>query len=112
MSKYHAIRTNGYASKKEAKRAQELKLLEIAGQIENLVEQVPYELIPKQIREDGKAERAVVYKADFEYDELTFTNDTVRRKFIVEDVKGMKTPEYVIKRKLMLLIHGITIKET
>ncbi len=60
MSKYGNRRTNGYASKREASRAQELRLLEKAGKIHNLREQVPFELIPKQ---DG--ERARKYVADF-----------------------------------------------
>lgn len=77
--------------------------LEKAGAIQNLHRQVKFELIPSQ-RIDGKVvERACGYVADFLYqqdDEL-----------IVEDVKGYKTPEYRIKKKLMLWRHGIRIKE-
>jgi hypothetical protein len=100
MSKYGAVRTNGYASKREAARAMELKLLEHAGVISDLKEQVAFELIPKQ---DG--ERAVSYKADF-----TYVNQV--GEFVCEDVKGCKTPEYIIKRKLLLFIHHIKILET
>jgi len=96
--KYHSIKTNGYDSKAEAKRAEELKLLQRAGKISDLQEQVHFELIPKQA-----GERAVIYKADFTYWE--------NGSLVVEDVKGMKTREYVIKRKLMLHVHGIRIRE-
>jgi hypothetical protein len=49
------------------------------------------------------AERRCVYVADFVY--------TEDGKKVVEDTKGMRTKEYVIKRKLMLYIHHIKIKE-
>jgi len=98
MNKFGAKKTNGYDSKAEAKRAGELKLMERAGKIKSLEEQVSFELIPKQA-----GERSVVYKADFAYWEDGL--------YVVEDVKGMKTREYVIKRKLMLHVHGIRIKE-
>jgi hypothetical protein len=101
VSKYRNKRTNGYASKREAKRAAELRLLEKAGEIEDLREQVPFVLIPKQ---DG--ERACKYVADFVYAEMP---SGVR---IIEDCKGMKTDVYKIKRKLMLKVHGIRIRET
>ena len=96
--KYRNIQTNGYASKAEAKRAVELKLLESAGQIQDLQEQVKFEIIPKQ-----KGERAAHYVADFVY--------TRNGEQVVEDVKGVKTPAYVLKRKLMLLGWGISIME-
>lgn len=87
-----------FDSKKEYNRYCELKLMERAGLIHNLELQKKYELIPKQ----GK-ERAVHYIADFVYEENGET--------IVEDTKGVKTKEYIIKRKLMKYIHGIEIKE-
>lgn len=92
-----------FDSKKEARRWQELRLLERAGEITNLSRQVPYELIPPQRRDDGKPERAVSYIADFTYDD--------HGKRVVEDTKGMKTRDYIIKRKLLLKVHGITVKE-
>lgn len=103
-----------FDSKKEAKRYAELKLLERAGEIKHLALQVPFELIPTQRELDtigknggvhkGKViERAVIYKADFTYWQ--------GNEFVVEDTKGFRTPEYVIKRKLMLYIHGIQIRE-
>ena len=108
MSKYNAQKTTvdgiTYDSCKEAVRAQELRLLLRAGVISNLREQVPYELIPAQKNEYGKViERAVVYKADFVYDE--------KGKTVVEDTKGVRTKEYIIKRKLMLYEYGIRIRE-
>lgn len=91
-NKYHARKVvrDGitFDSAKEAKRYSELRILERCGQISNLRLQVPFELIPK-----NKEERAVKYIADFVYDE--------NGKTIVEDVKGMKTRDYIIKRKLM-----------
>ena len=102
MGKYKNVKTvlDGIAfdSKKESARYAELKLLARSGLIQNLRLQVPFELIPKQ---DG--ERAVKYIADFVYDE---GNETV-----VEDVKGVRTDVYRLKKKLMLKVHGLRIKE-
>ena len=92
-----------FDSIKEYQRFRELQLLERAGEISDLRRQVPYMLIPTQ-REDGKCvEKACHYFADFEYKE--------NGKTVVEDVKGVRTAEYIIKRKLMLLCYGIRIKE-
>lgn len=105
-NKYKAQRTGKYASKAEARRAAELKLLERAGKIENLGEQVKFEIVPRQLDKDGKViERAVHYVADFVY------SDPATGEEIVEDVKGVRTPAYIIKRKLMLLGWGIRIRE-
>lgn len=104
-NKYHAKPSGGYASRKEHRRARELHLLQRAGIITDLREQVPYTLIPTQRGPDGKVvELACTYIADFVYrDKLGNT--------IVEDTKGVRTKEYIIKRKLMRHIHGITITE-
>lgn len=92
-----------FDSVKEYKRYRELLLLQKAGAITGMQRQVKYELIPTQ-RIGGKvAERACTYIADFVYQENGET--------VVEDTKGFKTPEYIIKRKLMLWIHHIRIKE-
>lgn len=99
MSKYRNIKTSGFDSKAEATRSYELGMLERVGKIENLKRQVRFELIPAQ---DG--ERAVSYVADFVYWQ--------DGKMVVEDVKGMKTQVYIIKRKLMKWVHGITILES
>lgn len=105
--KYHAKKTEldgiTFDSRKEADRYAELKLLERSGAIHNLRRQVRYELIPAQ-KKDGKTiERACHYIADFVYEE--------NRKTVVEDVKGFRTKEYVLKRKLMLQVHGIEVRE-
>lgn len=95
------IRVDGrlFDSKAEAARWQELQLLERAGEIKELERQVEYELIPKQ-----KGERAVKYIADFRYVDQD-------GKTVVEDTKGVKTPVYILKRKLMLRVHGIRVRE-
>lgn len=108
MSKYRnrKIHTSEgiFDSVKEYRRWQELKLLERAGEIGNLHRQIPFGLIPPQ-RVNGKlVERGVKYIADFTYFEKDGT-------FVVEDAKGMRTNVYRIKRKLMLQVHGIQIRE-
>lgn len=105
-SKYGAEKSGGYDSRKEHRRANELKLMQRAGLISDLQEQVRYLLVPAQTNAAGTRERAIHYVADFVY----VDNDTGTT--VVEDTKGVRTPEYVIKRKLMLMVHGITIKET
>lgn len=104
-NKYHAKKVGGHASKKEHDRANQLKLWQRAGIISNLREQVPYELIPAHRFEDGSLERACRYIADFVY------TDNETGQTVVEDTKGVRTKEYIIKRKLMLHVHGIRIKE-
>lgn len=105
-NKFKAKRSGKYASQAEERRAGELKLLERAGKIENLGEQVKYEIIPRQDDAEGKClERACHYIADFVY------TDTATGQEIVEDCKGYRTPEYRLKKKLMLLGWGIRIKE-
>ena len=104
-NKYHAQKSGGYDSRKEHRRANELRLMQRAGLISNLREQVSYELIPAQRGADGKVlERACNYIADFVYTDKD-------GKTVVEDTKGVKTKEYIIKRKLMLHVHGISITE-
>jgi len=103
VSKYGNIKTAGYHSKKEAARAQSLKLMEKAGNISELREQVPFELAPSVII-NGRKSAARKYIADFVY--------TEDGKQVVEDVKGMKTDIYVLKRHLMKHVHGIDIYET
>ena len=93
-----------FDSKREQRRYLELQQLIEAGQINSLETQVRYELVPKQQKPGGGAERAVHYVADFVY----FTKGGEK---VVEDTKGFRTPEYVIKRKLMLSVHNIQIQE-
>lgn len=126
VSKYHNRKTkvsNGQIadSRKEARRYEELLLLQRAGRISDLCTQVPFELIPAQYEtyerygksgqrlKDGEKliERAIYYVADFVY--------TEDGKTVVEDVKGCRDGAaysiFVIKRKLMLHIHGIKVRE-
>lgn len=104
MNKYGARKTAAdgmlFASAKEARRYRQLKLLQQAGMIRDLQCQVKFNLIPKQL-----GERACDYIADFVY------IDTATGNRIVEDTKGYRTDAYIIKRKLMLWVHGIHITE-
>jgi hypothetical protein len=112
-----------FDSRLEARRYSQLLILEKAGVITDLRRQVPFELIPAQYEEYETGEifkrgnlkgqpkvarrcieKSVKYIADFTYyDE--------NGKFTVEDTKGDKTEKYIIKRKLMLFIHKIKIRE-
>lgn len=111
-SKYHSrkITVDGitFDSRKEYKRFCELSLLERAGKITGLQRQVKFELIPSQRIAGKVVERAVSYVADFTYKDG-------QGVLHVEDVKGYKKGQayamFVLKRKLMLWIHGIRIKE-
>ena len=96
-----------FDSRKEAERYFELRLMERAGAISDLRRQVSFELIPAQYVAGKFAERAVKYIADFVY------VDALTGKTVVEDVKSKatKTPEYIIKRKLLLYRFGIQITE-
>lgn len=94
-----------FDSRKEANRYFELKMLERAGEINKLKCQVKFVLIPSQ-KLDGKVvERECSYVADFIY------LDAKTGELVVEDTKGFRTRDYIIKRKLMLYRHGIRIKE-
>ena len=106
-SKYGAVRVRTVDgieqdSRKEAARWQELNLMLRARLIEDRQRQVRFELIPKQ-----EGERSCTYIADFVY------IDRKTGQKVVEDVKSpaTRTEAYRIKRKLMLLVHGIRIKE-
>lgn len=118
-NKYSAFRVTvpegNFDSRKEYRRFLILRSREERGEISDLRRQVKFELIPSQ-REPDKIgprggrirgaliERGVCYKADFVYVENGET--------IVEDIKGLRTEGYIIKRKLMLYVHGIRLKET
>ena len=117
-SKYHnrKITRDGvtFDSRKEFRRYEELQLLQQAGEIANLRRQVKFVLIPTQ-REPSKIgtrggvkkgrliERECAYIADFVY--------TENGKIVVEDTKGLRTKDYIIKRKLMLYVHNIRVRE-
>ena len=125
-SKYYSIKTRAsdgivFDSTKEARRWEQLLLLQKAGKITSLQRQVTYELLPNQYEtyeryskkgvrlKDGTklVERKIEYVADFVY------TDTETGENIVEDTKSIatRTKDYIIKRKLMYAIHGIKIKE-
>jgi tRNA A22 N-methylase len=114
--KYYNIKTKTsdgivFDSQKEALRWEQLRILE---------RQVAYEIIPAQYEtydrysktgkrlKDGQrlVERKVEYVADFVY------TDAQTGERIVEDAKGVRTKDYIIKRKLMHAVHGIKIHET
>lgn len=103
-TKYGNKKSGGFDSRKEAARYAELALMERAGLIKNLKKQVKFELLPAQFKNGKCLYRSVSYIADFVYEQNCET--------VVEDTKGFKTPEYIIKKKLMYYIHGIVIKET
>ena len=107
VPKYHntKVRTDNlvFDSKKEARRWQELLLLEKAGEISNLQRQVKFVLIPSQRINGRVVEKECSYYADFMY--------TEKVKVVVEDVKGFRTDVYKVKRKLMLYLYDIRIKE-
>ena len=106
-----------FDSRKEARRYQELLLLQRAGVIKSLQRQGMYVLIPEEYESferygkngqeltPGKKliERECAYVADFVYEE--------DGKTVIEDTKGFKTKDFIIKRKLMLYTHGIRIRE-
>ena len=104
-----------FDSSKEYRRFCELKLLQRAGKIKDLQRQVKFVLIPTQrepdvigprggVKEGKVIEQECAYLADFVY-----VND--KGETVVEDTKGFKTKDYIIKRKLMLHVHGISIQE-
>lgn len=139
-NKYGAKRVGEHASHKEHNRAAQLRMWQQAGLISDLREQVAFELIPSQysdfqymqeqcatcpevfacwkkrgnalcgIAADSKPQRTLIeracrYIADFVY------TDNETGQTVVEDTKGVRTKEYIIKRKLMLFVHGIRIRE-
>jgi hypothetical protein len=87
-----------FDSRREAERAKELELWQKLGIISDLKYQVRFEVIPKQ----GKR-RAAHYVADFTYMD--------NGRLVVEDTKGVRTRDFVLKSKLMLQVHKIAIKE-
>ncbi len=122
MSKYKSkkVQIDGiiFDSKREANRYIELRLMEKAGEIQDLQLQVKfilipsqYEYVPRYSEKTGKRlkdkkvciEKECAYIADF-----TYLKNGI---FVAEDTKGFRTKEYIVKRKLMLYVHGIRIKE-
>lgn len=109
-----------FDSRKEYKRYRELEMLQRAGEITDLKRQVKFVLIPAQYEETDEVytkgkkkglkkrgsllERECSYYADFTYKE--------NGKLVAEDVKGVRTKDYIVKRKMMLYFYGLIIRET
>lgn len=119
-SKYHSKKVSilgeVFDSKREAARYMELKELEMAGRISGLQRQKKFVLVPAQYEPEttgprggkikGKLlEREVAYYADFVY------FDEEEKDFVIEDTKGVRTKDYIIKRKLLLWLNGYQIRE-
>lgn len=105
-SKYRAFKTTvggiTFDSGLEARRYTQLKILEVAGTIKNIQLQPKFRLMDS-FKYAGKTIRAIDYIADFMYEE----ND----KTIVEDVKGIRTKDYIIKSKLFIKKYIIDQKD-
>ncbi len=120
-NKYHNSKTEVdgivFDSKKEARYYLYLKQLEKDGKITNLRRQVPYVLVPAVWRDEvvhlktkdkvvrKQVQRAITYVADFVYTDLA-DNDLK-----VVDVKGLRLKDYILKKKMMLAFHGISVIE-
>lgn len=107
--KYNAskVMVDGHTfdSQLEAQRYWELKMMERAGEIENLELQPSFELMPS-FRKNGVTYRKITYIADFRYIDKR-TGET-----IIEDTKGFKTKEYILKKKIFEYLNpDLTIKE-
>jgi hypothetical protein len=87
-----------FDSKKELARWQVLKLLLAAGDIHDLERQIPYRIVINDYH-------VCDYIADFVYADR-------KNRRIVEDVKGIRTQVYRLKKKLLWAVHGIAVKET
>lgn len=104
-----------FDSVKEARRYQELILMQRAGLISGLRRQVEFVLIPTQREPDKVGKRGGVTKGKVIEQKCAYIADFVYTEngyIVVEDVKGFRTADYKIKRKLMLFVHGIRIRET
>ena len=100
-----------FASKGEAKRWFDLVNRQRAGLIKGLERQVPYRLYGARVNSehDDTATEVCKYIADFRYWEVRGPNHLVET---VEDFKGVRTPDYRLKKALMKACHGIDIFET
>ena len=109
MSKYRSRKATAdgitFDSKRERDRYLELKLLEKAGVITDLVLQPRYVIHNAYVRCDGKKVREIQYIPDFRY------FDTEKNAEVIEDVKGVKTEVYRIKKKLFEKRYGVKITE-
>lgn len=102
-----------FDSEREAARFGELKVLRAMGKIRNLRLQANFTLVEGYTTIEGERIKPMVYRADFVYERATEPdcNGTVHWLREIEDVKGMKTKDYLLKKKLMQDKYGITIRE-
>lgn len=110
INKYNNKKTiyNGikFDSLIEMRRYTQLELLLKAGKISELELQKKYILLDKYKNGDNKTIRKIEYIADFKY------KDNIKNKIVVEDVKGVKTEGYKLKKKLFESIYyPLTITE-
>lgn len=118
-SKYGATRTTvdgvTFHSAKEARRYQELRLLERAGYIRGLKLQPKFPLYVKptdSLRSTHALGIKVCdYIADFEYEESDRGYGGVKWTYVVEDTKGVLTPMYRLKRRMVAAQYNIQIRE-
>ena len=102
-----------FDSEREAARFGELKVLRAMGKIRNLRLQANFTLVEGYKTIEGKRIKPMVYRADFTYERAAEPdcNGTVYWLCEVEDAKGMKTKDYLLKKKLMQDKYNITIRE-
>lgn len=109
ISKYNNQKTPAFgimfASKKEANRYEQLRLMESGGVVKDIQIQVRYRL-------EVNGLHICDYIADFVYFDKLSRPGRDPWKQVVEDTKGIRTAAYKLKKKLMLAIHGIEIRET
>ena len=118
-NKYHAKKVTicgiEFDSKKEGMRWLLLKDMERTGEISGLQRQVSFELLPAIWRDEvvhlktkDKIERRLVQRAVHYVADFVYTQDG---KQVVEDTKGLRLPDYILKKKMMLALKGIDIVE-
>lgn len=102
-----------FDSEREARRYGELKFLLKQGRIRDLRLQANFTLVEGYTTVEGKRIKPMVYRADFTYERATEPDiaGVVHWLPEVEDAKGMKTKDYLLKKKLMQDKYGITIRE-
>ena len=109
-----------FASKKEATRYGELKLLVKAGEIRNLTLQPEFALemasqhefeFQGEVRHYRSTRKVGTYRADFAYEVPAVSRKKLVWKGVVEDVKGFRTPVYRLKKKMVEAQYGITVVE-
>lgn len=119
-NKYHARKVNicgiEFDSKKEGMRWLLLKDMERTGEISDLRRQVSFELLPAiyedvtvHLKTKDKVERKLVQRAVHYVADFVYTDKEGNQ--VVEDTKGLRLPDYILKKKMMLALLGIEISE-